>query len=75
MKGLDAISTWTTEAIENTFKETAASLQLKPGDVQLPFRIMLVGGKYGPAVYEISNIIGKDATMRRIQNGLGQFNQ
>ena len=75
MKGLDTLSTWNTEAIENTFKETAASLQLKPGDVQLPFRIMLVGGKYGPAVFEISNIIGKDATMRRIQNGLGQFNQ
>jgi glutamyl-tRNA synthetase len=36
----------------------------------LPFRIILVGGKFGPAVFEIASILGKDETIRRIKNGL-----
>lgn len=72
---INNISNWTAETIERTFKETAATLELKPGDVQLPFRIMLVGGKFGPAVFEIASIIGKEATIRRIQHGLALFNK
>ena len=72
---LNKLTNWTTEDIEKRFKETATSLQLKPGDVQLPFRIMLVGGKFGPAVFEISSIIGKESTIRRIQQGIDLFNK
>jgi glutamyl-tRNA synthetase len=35
---------------------------------------MLVGGKFGPAVFEIAQLIGKDATLRRIDTGLSSFN-
>jgi glutamyl-tRNA synthetase len=33
----------------------------------LPFRIMLVGGKYGPGVFDIATIIGKEETVERIK--------
>lgn len=72
---MNNISNWTAEEIEKCFKETANRLQLKPGDVQLPFRIMLVGGKFGPAVFEISSIIGKISTIRRVQQGIDLFNK
>ena len=36
----------------------------------LPFRIMLVGGKFGPGVFDIAEIIGREETIRRISNGL-----
>ncbi|MCW3108818.1 MAG: glutamate--tRNA ligase, partial [Segetibacter sp.] len=39
---------WTTANIETLFKETAAEKGIKMGELQLPFRIMLVGGKFGP---------------------------
>jgi glutamyl-tRNA synthetase len=36
----------------------------------LPFRIMLVGGKFGPPVFEIAGLLGKKETVQRIQNTL-----
>jgi glutamyl-tRNA synthetase len=74
VKELESLSSWNIEAIEKCFKELSLAQGLKPGDVQLPFRVMLVGGKFGPAVFEIAQLIGKDATLRRIDTGLSRFN-
>ncbi len=56
--------------LEIEFKELAAVNQLKPGELMLPFRVMLVGGKFGPGVFEIAEMIGKDATINRIKTVL-----
>ena len=31
---------------------------------------MLVGGKYGPPVFAIAELLGKDETIRRINNAI-----
>ena len=62
---------WEAADMENTFKELAAVNQLKPGELMLPLRIMLVGGKYGPGVFDIAQCLGKEATIHRIQHILG----
>jgi glutamyl-tRNA synthetase len=36
----------------------------------LPLRIMLVGGKFGPAVFEIAATIGISDTVARIKHAL-----
>ena len=59
---------------ENIFKEISAINQLKPGELMLPFRIMLVGGKHGPAVFDIASILGKEETIKRIVHGLSVLN-
>jgi glutamyl-tRNA synthetase len=51
----------------------ATEKNIKPGELQLPFRIMLVGGKFGPPVFEIAATIGKEETIKRITNALGLF--
>jgi glutamyl-tRNA synthetase len=58
---------WDLQSIEDGFKQLAATLQIKPGELQLPFRVMLVGGKFGPAVFEIAFRIGKIETINRIK--------
>lgn len=63
-------SVWEAQELENNFKEIAAANQLKPGEVMLPLRIMLVGGKFGPGVFDIARIIGKEETIQRIENTL-----
>jgi glutamyl-tRNA synthetase len=63
---LTASTGWTAAALENSFKELAAEKNIKPGELQLPFRIMLVGGKFGPPVFHIAELLGKDETLRRI---------
>jgi glutamyl-tRNA synthetase len=55
---------------ESKFKDLATSKNIKPGDVLLPFRIMLVGKKIGPGVFDIADTIGKEETVRRISQVL-----
>ncbi|MBL7739672.1 MAG: glutamate--tRNA ligase [Chitinophagaceae bacterium] len=64
---------WAAHTLENNFKEIAAANHIKPGDVLLPFRIMLVGGKFGPGVFDIAEIIGKEETIIRIKKALEAF--
>jgi len=64
---------WQAQDLESNFKEIAAANQLKPGEVMLPLRLFLVGGKFGPGVFEIAELIGKEETIKRIESGLKQL--
>jgi len=64
---------WNALALENTFKELAAEKNIKPGELQLPFRIMLVGGKFGPPVFNIAELLGKEETINRINGAIARF--
>lgn len=61
---------WDHAATEQVFNELATKYGLKKGDVMLPYRIMLVGGKYGPGVFVIADLIGKEETVARIRHFL-----
>jgi glutamyl-tRNA synthetase len=65
---------WTAITLESNFKEMAAAHSIKPGEVLLPLRVMLVGGKFGPGVFEIAEILGKTETAARITRALSVFN-
>lgn len=62
----DTINDWSHTALEQSFNELMAAHGLKKGDVLLPLRIMLVGGKFGPGVFDIVELIGKEETAKRI---------
>jgi glutamyl-tRNA synthetase len=59
--------------LEAQFKALAEERGLKVGDVMLPFRIMLVGGKFGPHVFDIAALLGKSETISRIGKALESF--
>ncbi|MBS1601006.1 MAG: glutamate--tRNA ligase [Bacteroidetes bacterium] len=63
---LKLLSEWSAPSIEGSFKELAAAKNIKAGELQLPLRIMLVGEKKGPPVFEIAAILGLDETVQRI---------
>jgi glutamyl-tRNA synthetase len=67
---LNGIGNWEFSEIEQVFKELAAAKNIKPGELQLPMRIMLVGAKFGPAVFQIAEMIGKEETVKRVQHAL-----
>jgi glutamyl-tRNA synthetase len=67
---LQEISNWYTATLEENFKAAATAKNIKPGELQLPLRIMLVGGKFGPPVFVIAAMIGKEETIKRIGNAL-----
>lgn len=65
---------WNAADLEKNFKEITAANLLKPGELMLPFRVMLVGGKFGPGVFEIAEMLGKEETIGRIAAGLTLIN-
>lgn len=58
---------------EAQFKALAESKGFKPGELMLPLRVMLVGGKFGPGVFDIANVLGQAETQRRIALGVEAF--
>jgi len=60
--------------LEQNFKALAEEKGIKAGELMLPFRIMLVGGKFGPHVFDITVLLGKEETISRIQKALEAFN-
>jgi len=70
MRAYESLQEWEGEELEKIFKEIASVQLLKPGELMLPLRIMLVGGKFGPGVFEIASMIGKEETVKRIKHTL-----
>ncbi len=66
------LTEWNALLLETVFKELAAGQQIKPGELQLPLRIMLVGEKSGPPVFEIASLLGVKETAERIHRVLDQ---
>jgi glutamyl-tRNA synthetase len=61
-----AMESWSALELEESFKTLATEQSIKPGELMLPLRIMLVGGKFGPGVFDIADILGKEETLHRI---------
>jgi glutamyl-tRNA synthetase len=70
MRAYSLINIWESIEAERTFKEIAAASQIKPGELMMPFRVMLVGAKFGPGVFEIAAVLGKEETIKRIEHAL-----
>ncbi|MDQ6845477.1 MAG: glutamate--tRNA ligase, partial [Bacteroidota bacterium] len=68
-------NSWNAPDLEHSFKEIAAVNRMKPGELMLPFRIMLVGAKYGPGVFEIAALLGKEETLKRIHHTLSLLSE
>ena len=72
-ESLSSVSSWNAAGLENLFKQLAEQSNSKPGELQLPLRIMLVGGKFGPPVFHIAEVLGKEETIGRIDSALAAF--
>ena len=72
-KALMGVNDWNAGTLESLFKQLADNAGIKPGELQLPLRIMLVGGKFGPPVFDIAALLGKEETAARLENALAKF--
>ncbi len=70
---LDQADLFTIENIELIFKELATEKNIKPGELQMLLRVMLVGSKIGPGVFVIAETIGIDETIKRIVKAIEIF--
>ncbi|HRI20000.1 MAG TPA: glutamate--tRNA ligase, partial [Panacibacter sp.] len=70
IRAYELTTLWQHDELEKELKEMAAAHQIKPGELMAPFRIMLVGGKFGPGVFDIAAILGREETIARIKHTL-----
>jgi len=70
IRQLELSTTFEPAPLEANFKEMAAAAAIKPGELLMPLRVMLVGAKFGPHVFDIAALLGRDETIRRIRHTL-----
>lgn len=70
---LQPTNDFSVENIEQVFKQLCVEKNIKPGEVQMIIRIMLVGSKIGPGVFIIANTLGKIETIKRIEKAIEFF--
>lgn len=68
------LENWSTTTIEEAFKKLATEQAIKVGELQMLFRVMLVGSKKGPAVFEIAHLLGVEETNNRVRHCIKALN-
>ena len=63
---LQGIEPWDSVNVETAFKTLATEKNIKAGELLFLFRMMLVGGKFGPPVFDIAAMLGRQETIARI---------
>jgi glutamyl-tRNA synthetase len=69
-QALTALSEWTPEAIQQAVAEVASKLELALSKVAQPLRVAVAGRAASPAIDITLALVGKGATLRRIERAL-----
>ncbi len=64
---LSALATFDEETLEPVFRNTAQELKVKLGKIAQPVRVALTGGTKSPGLFEIMEVLGKDAVIERLK--------
>ena len=67
---LSALESFDVAAIEQALGEIVARTALKPRDVYQPLRVALAGRPVSPGIFETVSVLGREATLARIDSAL-----
>jgi glutamyl-tRNA synthetase len=68
--GIAALGSLETAAIEKVFTDEAARRGLGLGKIAQPVRVALTGGTASPGMYDVVQILGKDETLKRLDDAI-----
>ncbi|MDX1824632.1 MAG: hypothetical protein R3354_07925, partial [Thiohalomonadales bacterium] len=74
-QALADLETWEAEAIHQVVHDVAEKLELKMGKVGMPLRVAVAGCGASPSIDITLQLLGKDVTMRRIDQALAYIEQ
>lgn len=69
----EEVGGWDAVTLEELFKKKVAESGMKVGELMMPYRIMLVGGKFGPDVFKITELLGREEVVLRVNKALAHF--
>ncbi|MFQ5930931.1 MAG: glutamate--tRNA ligase [Nitrospiraceae bacterium] len=67
---LSALSEFSKEALEKTFKELLDKEGIKMGQLAQPVRVALTGRTASPGIFDVMDLLGKDRTLARLRKGI-----
>lgn len=67
---LEEVSDFSADNLQSTVKSWIKGKELGFGKVMMPLRLALVGSLQGPDLYKIAQFIGKEETLKRINNAV-----
>lgn len=70
---LETLDPFSAETIEAALKDFVAPRGLKPAVLIHPLRIVASGVSFGPSLYHMLEVLGREAVLRRISKGIGQI--
>ena len=74
-QALASLETWQAEAIHQVIHDVAEALDLKMGKVGMPLRVAVAGCAASPSIDVTLQLLGKDKTLRRIDQALAYIEQ
>jgi len=74
MKELESTADFTHPKLDELFRTLAESQSLKTGDFIHPVRLAISGVSFGPGLFELMEVLGKDAVLRRITRAVEFIN-
>ena len=75
LEALMGLEEWTRENLHKLVEDVSEALELKMGKVAQPLRVAVVGRAASPGIDDTLYLVGKDATLRRIQRALEYIQQ
>jgi len=67
---IDDITDFNSENVSSIVKSWIKAKEIGFGKIMMPLRVALVGSLQGPDLFDISDIIGKEQTLKRITNAI-----
>jgi len=70
-----AMAEWKAEALENALKTLAKSLPCKTGELIHPARLAVSGRSFGPSLYHMLEVLGRERVLTRLERTIETFNK
>ena len=64
---------FTHQGLEESLRNAATAMGLKPGQMFQPIRVAVCGRKNAPPLFETLAVVGRDKTLRRIEQAIGHI--
>ena len=67
---LEKVADFTSPNTEEAVKEWVSGKEIGFGKIMNPFRLAIIGSADGPHMFDISAVLGKEETLRRIRRAV-----
>jgi glutamyl-tRNA synthetase len=70
---LSGLESFNSGSLHKTFENITGELDLKFGNIAQPLRVSLTGGTVSPGIFEVIELLGKETTIRRLENAINHI--